>query len=173
MITLRPITLDECQQVRIWRNAPDVFPMLRTGYKTEEQQAAFYRDVVCNPNSNHRYYALEAVRLGYANWNGEFEPTRTPTFIGIGGLTYLDRVPGEAEISLVLGPDFRRSGLGTAAVDALLVEAFGRLGLSAVTGECYAANPAKGFWRTVVPRRPPVRASIDPDGAMTWRWLHP
>jgi RimJ/RimL family protein N-acetyltransferase len=151
-VTLRPPTLEECQQVRIWRNAPDVLPMLRTKEPlTEEQQAAFYRDVVCNPDSNHRYYALDwqPPTIDVTTFMDEVPKWHTPppVFVGLGGLTYLDRIPCEAEISLLLGPQWRGRGLGTAAVDALLVEAFyGPLALKAVCGECYKQSPALHFW---------------------------
>lgn len=125
---LRDLTLAECQLVREWRNAPDVLPMLRTKEPlTEDQQSAFYRNVVCNPRSGHRYYAIEH--------DGQF--------VGMGGLTYILR--DEGEISLILGPAFRRSGLGTLAVRALRVEAQ-RLGLRWIVGECYDVNPAREFW---------------------------
>lgn len=123
MITLRKPTLAECQQVRIWRNDPAVLPMLRTGAKTARQQGQFYRRVICNPESEHKYFAL--VRKGQ--------------FIGLGGLTYMHRRPGEAEISLLLGPEFRGQGLGAASVVALLRAAVG-LRLSAVIGECLAGG---------------------------------
>jgi RimJ/RimL family protein N-acetyltransferase len=140
---LDTLTLEQCELVRQWRNAPDVLPMLRTREPlSEEQQAAFYRDVVCNPASNHRYYALIATRLGY---DSDLEPTRRDVFVGMGGLTYLDRVPGEGEISLILGPDFRRDGHGTRAAHALRAEA-AQLGLTWVVGEVYNRNPARAFW---------------------------
>lgn len=127
-MTLRMLTLNECQLVREWRNAPDVLPMLRTKEPlTEEQQAEFYRNVVCNPHSNHRYYAIDR--------NGQF--------IGMGGLTYLQREEGE--ISLIIGPQFRRGGLGALAVRALRTEA-ARIGLRWIAGECYDENPARAFW---------------------------
>jgi RimJ/RimL family protein N-acetyltransferase len=136
VVNLRPVTPDECELVRQWRNAPDVLPMLRTKVPlTVEQQQAFYRDVIANPDSNHRYYALVHESL----------------FIGMGGLTYLDRVPGEAEISLILGPEFRRAGLGRAAVLALRAEAL-RVGLAWIIGECYETNPARDFWVKVTSR---------------------
>jgi RimJ/RimL family protein N-acetyltransferase len=129
-VSLRCLSFEECQQVREWRNAPDVLPMLRTGAKTADEQAAFYRDVVCQPRADHRYYALDAC----------------DRFVGMGGLTYFSRVPGEAEISLVIGPMYRRAGLGRAAVLALLHTAFTSLGLYSVVGECYRQSPALWFW---------------------------
>ena len=148
---LRDLTRDECQQVRVWRNDPDVLPMLRTGIKTEAEQDAFYRDIVCNPDSDHRYYALD----------------QAGQFVGMGGLTYLSRVPGEAEISLILGPDFRGKGYGTLAVDALLEEAKA-LGLSVVTGECYALGNL-AFWASQCRRHPGAWEGL-PCGTLRWRW---
>lgn len=140
------LTLEQCELVRQWRNEPDVLPMLRTPEPlTAEQQAAFYRDVVCNPGSNHRYYALIATRLQ------RVEEERREVFVGMGGLTYLNRTPGEAEISLILGPSFRQDGHGTRAVQALRAEA-ARLGLKWVVGECYDRNPALSFWVKTVTR---------------------
>lgn len=132
----------------MWRNAPDVLPMLRTGYKTEAEQAAFYRDVVSNPRSNHWYYALE----------------HDAQFVGMGGLTYLGRTKGEAEISLILGPEFRGKGLGHASVEALLTEAR-RLGISAVVGECLPTGNI-GFWVREILASPRA-VYMEP---LCWRW---
>lgn len=149
---LRHLTLEECEAARQWRNATDVLPMLRTGYKTEAEQAAFYRDVVNNPESDHRYYALE----------------RDGQFVGMGGLTYLRRTPGEAEISLILGPDFRGKGLGHASVEALLMEAQ-RLGLTAVVGECLPTGNL-GFWAREIIVSPRAVDFEYHGESLTWRW---
>jgi RimJ/RimL family protein N-acetyltransferase len=146
-VSLRPPTLEECQQVRVWRNAPDVLPMLRTKEPlTEEQQASFYRDVVRNLDADHRYYAIEC--------NG--------VFVGLGGLTYLSRQPGEAEISLILGPEFRGHGIGTEAVSRLLDQAWA-LGLTSVIGECYATGNLN-FW---------VKRILERQATVRWTWRKP
>ena len=145
---LGTLTLEQCELVRTWRNLPDVLPMLRTREPlTAEQQATFYRDIVCDPSPTprHRYYAL----------------SHEDQFVGMGGLTYLDRVEGEGEISLILGPDFRQGGLGTLAVDALRTEG-GRLGLQWIVGTCYDANPGRAFWvKTIL--RCEATAQLAPD----------
>jgi RimJ/RimL family protein N-acetyltransferase len=150
-MTLQTPTLEQCELVRQWRNAPDVLPMLRTKEPlTKEQQEAFYRDVVCNPASNHRYYALMSNRL--SRTAEEFaDGLLQPEFIGLGGLTYLDRTPGEGEISLLLGPQFRGRRLGAEAVQLLRMKAT-LLGLRWVVGECYDSNPARRFWIKQVAR---------------------
>jgi RimJ/RimL family protein N-acetyltransferase len=143
VVLRQPLTLDECQIVRLWRNDPMVTPMLRTGAKTEQEQAEFYRNVICNIASGHEYYAVEV--------DGRFA--------GIGGLTYLHRAVGETEISLVMGPDYRGRGIGSQVVNALLEEARA-LGLTAVVGECYAAG-ATAFWARQLQKHP---------AHINWRW---
>jgi hypothetical protein len=163
VIALRPPTLTECQLVREWRNDPAVLPTLRTGYKTEAEQATFYREIVCDPQSDHRYYALE----------------HDGHFVGLGGMTYLSRVPGEAEISLILGPTFRSVGLGIHAVGALLREAE-RLGLRWVIGECLPSGPRLFWWAmwhdmqwpgwsAVSASSTSVQSTSEP-GSFRWRW---
>lgn len=134
-------TAEQCEQVRLWRNAPDVLPTLRTREPlTTEQQATFYRNVVCNHESDHRYYAL----------------MHDGVFVGFGGLTYIGSHADQdgqtsGEISLILAPEHRREGLGTPAVEALREEGH-RLGLTWIVGECYDVNPAQAFWVKTVAR---------------------
>ncbi len=143
-VTLRQqLTREECQLVREWRNDPAVLPMLRTGPKSVAEQDAFYRDVIRNPTADHWYFAIELDGV----------------FIGMGGLTYLSRQPGQAEISLILAPWSRSQGLGSEAVDALVAEAKNR-GLTTVIGECYATGNLP-FWTRQLIRRP---------ARMTWEW---
>ena len=177
-MTLRPLTFDECEQIRVWRNDPSVRPMLRTKDPiTAEQQALFYRDVVCNPTSIHKYYGLHtgevienqkernAAAIAAHVYHGMYW---VDAFIGVTGLTYLNRQDGEAEISLVLGPQYRGKGYGTQAVDAVLAEAK-RLGLRSVIGECYATGNL-GFWRKQICRVPAHWFSTDTAGTLKWGW---
>lgn len=134
-LTLRALTLAECEAVRGWRNTDEVRVGLRTPFAlTADMQADFYKAVVCNRQSPHRYYALV---------DGD-------TFVGMGGLTDCQWENGLAEISLIVDPAHRRGGVGVAAVDALLAEAFERLRLQTVFGECYQVNAAVYFWQKVV-----------------------
>lgn len=158
-VRLRPITREECQIVRTWRNRPDVLPMLRTGYKTAEEQDRFYDTVIADEtHSCHAYWAIETVPrfLG------------SPTFVGMGGLTYLRREPRQAEISLIINPSVRGRGIGRKAVDALLAEAK-VMDLESVIGECYEQNPAKAFWERMLELYPPVRLEQRAE-SFVWRW---
>lgn len=138
LVHLAPLSANDCETARGWRNnAPET---LRTPFKlTAEMQADFYRNVVCNRYSVHRYYGVHRDGLG---------------FIGMGGLTNIAWEAGSAEISLILAPSHRQHGLGRPSVEALLDEAFGVMRLAQVYGEVYESNPkAHGFWSKLAAER--------------------
>lgn len=142
---LGPLTLDQCLAVRWWRN--DCMETLRTPYLlTEEMQEEFYRDVCCNRDSPHRYYAI------YDD---------SGAFVGMGGLTFIQWENRLAEISLILDPEDRGRGLGEQAVDMLLAEAFDGMGLKTVTAECYESNQSGiSFWTKVADQYGAYRTTL-------------
>ena len=107
-------------------------------------QEEFYRDVICTPNSNHRYWMMN---------DGA----------SLAGLTYIDWINRIAEISLIVDPSRSKKGYGEASVLELIRKGFNELGLNEIYGECYLCNPGLGFWKkmaekykwytTVLPRR--------------------
>jgi len=130
---LRIPNLEECQQVRHWRN--ESMESLRTPYElTYEMQDKFYHNVICNHNSPHRYWSI----------------VDKDKFVGFGGLTFIERENRLARISLIIAPEHRDEGLGEKAVDLILDKAFNYLNLKTVCGECYACNSAKYFWDKIV-----------------------
>ena len=143
-VEFRAPTLADVEQVRLWRN--EVPESLRTPYLlTEQQQEAFYRDVVGDPSKSRWWAVYDGVLVGFT------------------GLTGIQWENGVAEISLILSPDARGRGYGEEILGRLLGEGFGNLGLQTIHGECYHCNPAIGFWermvekfdgyRTLLPRR--------------------
>jgi RimJ/RimL family protein N-acetyltransferase len=157
---LRQPTREECQQVRIWRNDPAVRPMLRTREPlTEAQQDAFYERITSG-ESEHAYFALE----------------HEGQFVGLGGLTHLteDAKGGhwaQAEISLIIGPEFRARGLGTMAVDLLLSQAKS-MRIPSVVGECYSTGNLEFWWKQIakqIAKRPDTKV-WHKGGSMFWRW---
>ena len=133
MIKLKPLTKIWCEQVRQWRN--EVPESLRTPYfLTKEMQEKFYDEVVCNPASPHRYWAI----------------TADDKLIGCGGITNIQWENRIGEISLILDPSARGKGYGRESVKAILHKAFLELNLKTVCGECYLCNPASGFWNEIV-----------------------
>lgn len=171
----QPLSWWECELLRLWRNQPDVLPMLRTGYKTSEEQYAWYINVICNRDADHKYYAIAVTVPG--QFDG-FDP-----FIGVGGLTYLSRRPGEAEISLIMSPLWRNRGYGGSAVRALINEAW-NIGLTSVVGECYQTGAIEFWYRQLVQPNCDTKvvkhihevSNLDDEykvyrpGSMLWRW---
>jgi len=133
-VTLEPLSFADVEQVRLWRNETVV--SLRTPFPlTAEMQAEFYQAELSDRRSGHRYWGV-----------------RNEALIGMAGLTDIQWENGLAEISLLLGPAWRRGGRGTAAVALVLEEAFSTLRLETVFGEVYQCNPAVGFWLAVAKR---------------------
>jgi RimJ/RimL family protein N-acetyltransferase len=143
---LETLTLKDCQTVRVWRN--ESLETLRTARRLSvEEQCRFYQEVVSNPHSPHRYWA---IYTDVPDLPGVLDGAR---FLGMGGLTYISWENRLAEISLILDPDLRGQGLGEKAVDLLLEEGFARMGLKTVCGECYHCNTAGAdFWEKITER---------------------
>lgn len=129
---LAPLSEEECIVVGEWRNAARE-TLRTTTLSTPDSQQRFYRDVVLNPSSPHRYWAL-----------------RRHDFVGMAGLTDISWENGSAEISLIINPAYSKLGNGRIAFGLILSEAFERMRLSTVYGECYFCNPAVEFWQKVV-----------------------
>ncbi len=70
-------------------------------------------------------------------------------FLGLGGITHISWENRIGEISLILHPNIRGKNLGGPCADALLEDAFDRMGLKTVFGECYMCNNAHKFWEDV------------------------
>ena len=140
---LETLTLKDCQTVRVWRN--ESLETLRTARRLSvEEQCRFYQEVVSNPHSPHRYWA---IYTDVPDLPGVLDGAR---FLGMGGLTYIQVENRLAEISLILDPEVRGMGLGEQAVDLLLAEGFDRMGLKTIFGECYECNPdGVVFWNKV------------------------
>lgn len=125
---LKPVTLENLELVRQWRN--ECLETLRTPYPlTEEQQKEFYASLISRA-SPHRYYEL---------WDDG-------RFVGLGGITYIQWENRCGEISLIIDPTLRGTGNGRRAVEELYRHAFYELNLNMVFGECYECNSACAFW---------------------------
>ncbi len=133
MTALRVLTAEDCELIRVWRNQN--LAAWRTSHLlTEEMQAEFYREVVCNRNAPHRFWAVdEGSRL-----------------VGMVGITHIQWENRLAEVNLIMAPDMMR--LAHEAVDLLLKQAFDFMGLLTVCGECYMCSPQLAFWKQVSER---------------------
>ncbi len=64
------------------------------------------------------------------------------TFLGVCGLTSIDRVNSRAEFSLYIRPDMHRRGFAKAALKTLCAHGFLNHNLNVIWGECFEGNPA-------------------------------
>lgn len=120
----------DVQFVANWRNS--VPESLRThGETTYRQQDAFYEEVICNPNSKHKYYGAYVDKK----------------IVGLVGLTDINFVNGNAELSLIIDPKQHGNGYGKMCVQKILDYGFNTLRLKYIYGECYYCNQNIGFWQ--------------------------
>ena len=147
-------TLDDVERVRQWRNAaPEI---LRTSHLlTKEQQERFYRDVICDPASNTRWWSVY--------WRGDLA--------GFVGFVNIQWENGLAEISFVMSPSYQAVTCGAEVLKLLLDEGFGNMGLLTIYGECYECNTERlkfwermvdkhGGYKTTIPRRKRWRGQL-------------
>ena len=143
---LKAPTAKDAEQVRLWRSkTPESW---RTPYSlTEEMQADFYRNVVCNRHSNSRWWSVYTA----------------DNLIAFTGLTDIEWENGLAQISIIVMPEVSDLNRNAEIFDMVIEQAFDNMGLSTVYGECYECNPAVEFWKkitdkhggyyTMIPRR--------------------
>ena len=136
------LSKEDCEQVRLWRNAS--LETLRTPYPlTKEMQEDFYEGFVSVGSSRHRFWAIYEARLLSAKCYED-------VLIGMGGFTEIEWENSQAEISLILDPEHREKGYGQKAIERLLEQAFNHMHLDLVYGECYNCNAAIIFWERIV-----------------------
>ncbi len=129
--------LVDCMIVREWRN--NEMESLRTPYLlTEEMQEQFYREVVCNRDSEHRYWSVVEEHVD--------EPTELMAYAGITNISWANAI---GEISLIINPEKREKGNGEKAVDLVFNVGFNFMGLKTIIGEVYVCNSAIDFWRKI------------------------
>ena len=157
MIYLDALTQSDCEQVRKWRN--EDISGARTPYiLTELQQETFYRDIVSNPDSGHRYWAVrdsprpidDATLRNILVGDGK-APRAGKLFVGISGLTNIEWENGRAEIALMIGSDFRGNGYGKEALHETLKQGFERMRLMSIYGNVYECNKSIDFWYKAIP----------------------
>ena len=165
MIYFDALTQADCEQIRGWRN--DDISGARTPYLlTGAQQGDLYRDVVCDRDSKHRYWAI--VQTEHVD-----EPEKQQGFfrigaieydhrslVGIAGLTDIEWENGRAEIALMIDPDKRGKEHGKTALDELYMWGFDRMRLHTLYGNVYACNPSFAFWEKMIMYGEMIRREI-------------
>ena len=126
---LQPLSINDMPTLLKWRN--ESMEILRTPYMlTNEQQNKWYNEVICDRKSTVRYWKISLKN----------------TLIGYGGIENIEWENRRGEISILIGPKFRRKGYGTEAAGLFLNQAFNFLNLDRIWGECYFCGNIK-FWQ--------------------------
>ena len=126
---LKCLSLSDVEQVGLWRN--EQMEILRTPFPlTKEMQADFYKDVICNRNSNSRFWGI---------WI-ETE------LIGMCGLENIQLENRLAEISLLLNPEYHLDEYGEKILKLLLHEGFMNMNLENIYTEVYYCSRYIDFW---------------------------
>jgi RimJ/RimL family protein N-acetyltransferase len=128
LVRLRAIDPSEYETWRGWISRPDVMEGM---------------DRAVRPSAGeHRRYVEDAAASGRAVFYG-IEALENARFIGVVWLWDVDRRHRRAEVRLFLGDaETRGRGYGSAALQALATEAFGKLGLRKLYAYVHAANAA-------------------------------
>jgi RimJ/RimL family protein N-acetyltransferase len=127
MVRLDTLTAEDLYLIVEWRKADPAGA--RTPYDiTVEQEQAWFRRLQ-EPGCRDRYWMLD---------DGDR--------VGMTGLTGIEWENGRAEIALLVDPERRGNGIGSAGVRLALEQAFDRMRLASVYGEVYACNRYYDFW---------------------------
>ena len=130
---LKCLSLYDIQKVRRWRN--EQLEMLRTSFPlTEEMQEDFYKNVICNRNSNSKFWGI---------WTGS-------EFIGICGLENIQWENRNSEISLLLNPEYPLNKHGKEVLKLLLYEGFMNMNLENIYTEVYDCHKELSFWYDMI-----------------------
>jgi hypothetical protein len=132
-MNFRALKREDMQFVLEWRSkCPEA---LRTPYDLIlEQQNKFYDDVICNRNTNARFWAIEVGSK----------------LVGMCGLEGIQWENSLAEISIILDSECQGKGYGKEAIRMLLDKGFNYLNLENIYGECYLCNTAVSFWEKII-----------------------
>ncbi|MGW0964728.1 GNAT family N-acetyltransferase [Streptomyces sp. NPDC002516] len=124
-IALAPLDVDDAELVQVWRADPaaahevGLWPLALSAVRDRIQ-----RDLDDNDRDDFLVLLPDGTPIGHI------------------ALTDQDVVDGTAEITLMLDPDHRGRGHGTAAVDALVDLAFGELPMHRVQAVTHTTNTA-------------------------------
>lgn len=132
-VRLREITPEDLDLLRRWRNACAEEGLFRAQYQplTPPEQDQWYVQAQGSDRS----------RITLAVESNETVPP-APALAGSVSLASIDWRCRHAEVGILLGPPWRRRGIGKAALAAICDYGFGALGLHRIWAEVFAYNEA-------------------------------
>ena len=115
-----------------WRNHPDIFKWCRQfTLLSRDQHEAWMKSLPGRPD----------VKM--------FGVFTSGAYVGVCGLTGIDRVNQRAEFSLYIGPEFQGKGYGKDALYTLLRHGFEDMNLFRIWGETFDGNPAFSMFKNL------------------------
>jgi UDP-4-amino-4,6-dideoxy-N-acetyl-beta-L-altrosamine N-acetyltransferase len=134
---LTSVASDSNEQLRTWRNNPEIRKYFREHREiTQQMQANWYKNRVHNSDNSQ--------------YDFEIHDQDTGTHIGHCGLYYIDWIARKAEFSIYIGDmDYRGKGIGSDALKTLIKYGFEELNLNKIWCEVYSNNKAINIYRKI------------------------
>ena len=130
---LVPIEHENLEQLREWRNDPDIYKWCRQITLLSRQNQIDWFDYQSEAENILMFYIKSKTGLG----------------LGVCGLTSIDYICRRAEFSLYIQPEECGNGYGGEALTMLLNVAFNDLNLNLVWGESFEGNPAMKMFEKI------------------------
>lgn len=123
-VSFRPIESSDIEQMREWRNDKRVWQWCRQN------------DLISN-GMQERWY----IRQDQDPSIHMYAVIKDNEMVGVTGLTSHDLGNRNAELSLYIGPEHQKGGIGEATFRTLIDHGFKNLNLHVIWCECFTGNP--------------------------------
>ena len=160
-IVLQEIMPESIEQLRCWRNDPELRQYFREWKDiTPDQQTKWYRERGNNTDPQHVYFQ---IMLKDQMALAENDAIKQRQLIGCCGVLNINWRIRTGELSIFLGPAFHGLGLGRETLELLTRYAFEECNLHKFWGECYDSNDAIKLYTGV---------GFKIDGTIRDSWFH-
>jgi len=161
-IVLEEIDKSNIEQLRLWRNEPELRQWFRE-YRdiTKDRQEQWYSERGNNSNQEHVYFQI----MSLANLNSTYpleQKIDQRYLIGCCGLHYIDFRLRSAEFGIFLGKD-KGAGKGKEALQMLCDYGFNELNLHKIWAEVYDGNESIHLYR---------KLGFEEDGILRDNYFH-
>ena len=143
-VTLAPIIQKQLGQMLVWRNNRKIWKWCRQNSVISEAQHMAWFNSLATRTDVKMFSILD----------------NAGQFVGVCGLTDINRTNSRAEFSLYIGPEHQRGGLGKKALMTLIDHAFYDLNLHVIWGETFEGNPAAKMFESIGFRKEGTRRNF-------------
>ena len=146
-IVLEEIAPESIEQMRVWRNDPNLRQFFRC-YKdiSIEQQCSWYNTRGNNSDKEHVYFQIMSKS---PNTDNESESINNRYLIGCCNLSYIDYRMRSAEFGIYLSPSEHGQGKGKDSLILMFDWGFKELNLHKIWAECYDNNDSLGLYHHI------------------------